>query len=134
MMTNTWAAGDWRVHLERIIEEYSTETTDGHPLPSNLSMNREGMTAQKLTKKKLTKLHSISIRYVKTEFLPSLQLGSATLVIHPSEPVVKIMNFVSLLNSKVDGVQAQTSARPNKWVLPDGCVTTELLPGHLDDC
>jgi hypothetical protein len=79
-----------------------------------------------------TKLHSVSIRYVKTEFLPAVHLGSATLVIHPSEPVVKIMKFISLLNSTVDGVQAQASARPKKWVLPDACVTTELAAAaHL---
>ena len=76
MMTNTWAAGDWRVHLERIIEEYSTETTDGHPLPSNLSMNREGMTAQKLTKKKLCVttelLHINFLDYVHVDYVLDL--------------------------------------------------------------
>jgi hypothetical protein len=119
MSSRTWAAGDWQVHLERIIEDYSSETQKGVPLPSNLSMNREGMSAEQLTKKKLTKLRSIIIRYVKTEDLPAVHLSSATLVIHPSEPVVKIMKFVSLLNSVVDGVQTQVSCRPKDWVRND---------------
>ena len=82
-------------------------------------MNREGLSAEQLTKKKLTKLRSIVIRYVKTEDLPSVHLTSATLVIHPSEPVAKIMKFVSLLNSVVDGVQTQVSCRPKDWVRTD---------------
>ena len=119
MSSKTWAAGDWQVHLERILEYYSSETQQGVPLPSNLSMNREGMSAEQLTKKKLTKLRSIVIRYVKTEDLPAVHLTSATLVIHPSEPVAKIMKFVSLLNGVVDGVQTQVSCRPKDWVRTD---------------
>ena len=119
MSSNAWAAGDWRVHLERIVEEYSTETIRGVPLPSNLSMHQDGMTAEQLTKKKLTKLHTIVIRYVKTDALPAVHIASATLVIHPSEPVVRIMKFVSLLNSSVDGVRVRHVARPANWVRSD---------------
>ena len=54
-------------------------------------MNREGVEVDKESKKKTTKLHSLVIRHVMTDSLPNVARGSATLVIHPKEPVLKVM-------------------------------------------
>ena len=63
----------------------------GLPPPSNLEMNRDGVEVDKESKKKTTKLHSLVIRHVMTDSLPNVARGSATLVIHPKEPVLKVM-------------------------------------------
>ena len=106
------------MHLERLIEDYSVrlparigcirlltlvpflqaDKKTGLPPPSNLEMNREGVEVDKESKKKTTKLHSLVIRHVMTDSLPNVARGSATLVIHPKEPVLKVM-CVSLFHS-----------------------------------
>ena len=81
----------WRCGLLTLMPFLQADKKQGLPPPSNLEMNRDGVEVDKESKKKTTKLHSLVIRHVMTDSLPNVARGSATLVIHPKEPVLKVM-------------------------------------------